>query len=84
VDGPDRDKSERIKLDSSWNQTTHLEVPSTHETLLCLRIDYQGSGSSANFFIFFRKIENLIPLKEPGSKTTILSEFVEVSSLVLF
>jgi hypothetical protein len=46
VDGPDVDKSEWIKIESSWIQTTQLEVPSTPDSLLSSRMDSQRIGSS--------------------------------------
>jgi hypothetical protein len=48
VDGPDADKSEWIKLEFLMDpdQTTQLEAPSTHISLLSSRMDAQRIGSS--------------------------------------
>jgi hypothetical protein len=42
VDGPNADKSERIKLDFSWIQTT--QPPNTHESLPSSRMDATSRG----------------------------------------
>jgi hypothetical protein len=44
----------------------------------------QRSGSSAYLLIFFREIENLMPLKEPDNKTRMFWIFLEGQALSHF
>jgi hypothetical protein len=86
VDGPDADKTERIKLEFLMDpdQASQHQTSSTPDSLLSSRMDAQWIGSSAYLVMAFREIENLMPMKEPADKTRMFRTLLKGQALSYF
>jgi hypothetical protein len=82
VDGPDANKSERIKLE--FLKDPDIPALQVLLTVLYLQGWMQYPEEWIKWVVAFREIENLMPMKEPADKTRILHILLKGQNLSYF